>query len=66
MQNGWVCRLIVLEGSDPWEQAKSAEFDAVLYAVRFIEVKDDGTIQGQTFTRGEYLEVAQSNGNSSA
>lgn len=55
MQNSWVCRLIVLEGKAPWEQADSAELDDVLYAVRFTEVKDDGTIRGDLLTRTEFL-----------
>lgn len=55
MRSGWSCRLIILEGTEPWEQAKSADFDEVLYAVRFTEVKDDGTIHGKTLTRVEYL-----------
>ena len=57
MQSNWVCRLIVLDGSKPWGKAKSAELDEVLYAVRFNEVNDDGSISGQTFTRAEYLKA---------
>ena len=60
MQNNWVCRLIVLEGVFPWERAKSAEFDDVLYAVRFADDNDNGTISGQTFTRSEYFDVEAS------
>ena len=57
IQSDWVCRLIVLDGSEPWEKAKSAELDEVLYAVRFDEVNDDGSIRGRTFTRAEYLKA---------
>jgi len=49
-----VCRLIVLEGKAPWEHVESASFDDVLYAVRFTEVVDDGTIRGDTLTRAEF------------
>ena len=55
IDNSWLCRLIVLEGKDPWEQVDSADFDEVLYAVRFTEVRDDGTIHGVLFTRNEFL-----------
>ena len=58
MKNSWICRLIVLEGKEPWEQSALAGFDEVLYAVRFTEVKDDGTICGELFTRSEFLASA--------
>lgn len=50
MQNSWVCRLIWLEGKEPWERAVSADFDDRFYAVRFNQVEDDGTIRGDLFT----------------
>ncbi|MGH8646936.1 MAG: hypothetical protein ACREX4_21760 [Gammaproteobacteria bacterium] len=57
MHNGWVCQLIVLNGKTPWEKVESAEFDELLYAVRFTEVLDDGTIRGKLFTRTEFLQL---------
>jgi hypothetical protein len=60
MEGSWVCRLIVLNGKEPWEQATSADFDEVLYAVRFTEVKDDGTIRGQLLTGSEFRQLESS------
>jgi hypothetical protein len=57
MGGSWVCRLIVLNGKEPWKQVASAEFDEVLYAVRFTEVKDDGTIRGQVLTGSEFRQL---------
>ena len=54
MKNSWLCRLIWLEGKDPWEHAVSADFDHRFYAVRFTEVKSDGTIRGELFTRNSF------------
>jgi hypothetical protein len=60
MQSGWACRLIVLNGKEPWEQVASADFDEVLCAVRFTEVKDDGTIRGQLLTGPEFRQLDSS------
>jgi hypothetical protein len=54
--NNWVCRLILLEGREPWQEVRSASFDPVLHAVRFTEVADDGTLEADVLTRSEYLE----------
>ncbi len=54
MQNGWACRLIVLEGTAAKEHVKSADFDDRFYAVRFTKVENDGTIQGDLLTKAEF------------
>lgn len=56
MENGWVCRLIVLNGKAPWEKVASAELDDVLFGVNFIEVRADGTIRGHLLTRQEFVQ----------
>ena len=60
LENAWVCRLVVLNGKKPWEQVASADFDDVLYAVRFTEVRNDGTIHGQLLTRTALLKIGGS------
>jgi hypothetical protein len=55
MRNGWACRLILLEGTEPWEKVKSANLDDRFYAVRFTQVEDDGTIRGELLTKTEFL-----------
>ncbi len=54
LANDWVCRLILLGGKDPWEEAKSADFDERFYAVRFTQVDDNGTIRGELVTRTSF------------
>ena len=49
--NEWVCRLILLEGSEPWEKVRSAYFDDKFYGVKFDQVEDDGTIHGELFSK---------------
>jgi hypothetical protein len=57
MANGWVFRLIVLNGKAPWEKVISADFDDVLFGVKFFEVVNDGTIGGHLLTRKEFARV---------
>lgn len=54
MANNWACRLILLEGEDPWEKVKSAYLDDRFYAVKFTQVEDDGTIRGELVARASY------------
>jgi hypothetical protein len=58
MQNSWVCRLIWLEGKEPWEHAVSADFDERFYAVKFTQVKDDGTIRGDLLALPSFCDLA--------
>lgn len=51
MENDWVCRLILLDGKEPWEQVQFAYLDDRHYGVRFTQVEDDGTIRGELVTR---------------
>ena len=60
VDGGWACRLIVLNGKEPWEQVTSADHDEVLYAVRFTEAKDDGTIRGQLLTGPDFRHIEHS------
>jgi hypothetical protein len=53
----WVCRLIVLDGKDPWDHVDSADIDERLYAVRITDVVDDGTIRGELLTRDEFFSL---------
>ena len=46
MANGWNCRLILLDGSDPWNRVRFAYFDESFYCVRFSQVEDNGSIRG--------------------
>ena len=54
MTNGWVCRLILLEGSEPWEKVKSAYFEEKFYGVKFNQVEDDGTICGELISKEQF------------
>ena len=66
MSKSWLCRLIWLEGRDPWEHAASADFDDRFYAVRFTEVKADGTIRGELFTCHSFQDLANADGRNAA
>jgi hypothetical protein len=46
MANHWACRVIWLEGEEPWTKVKYAYFDTRYWCVQFTFVGEDGRIEG--------------------
>jgi hypothetical protein len=53
-ENNWVCRLILLDGVEPWEKVRFAYIDERHYGVRFNQVEDDGTISGDLVAMSDF------------
>ena len=60
LESKWVCRLILLEGKEPWDKVVSAYVDERFYAVEFVKVECTGELQGDLLTRGEFITRGQS------
>lgn len=46
LTNDWSCRIIWLEGDEPWTDVRYAYFDDRFWYVKFTLVRDDGHIEG--------------------